>query len=87
MPANGDTANKIGTYMVAVLARTHEIPFYIAAPRSTIDRACQDGTGIPIEQRDPSEVTHLNGKTSGPGRRKGPQSRLRRHAQQVYFRE
>ena len=60
--ANGDTANKIGTYMVAVLARTHEIPFYVAAPRSTIDPGLADGSGIPIEQRDPKEVTHLFGK-------------------------
>lgn len=64
--ANGDTANKIGTYMVAVLAWTHNIPFYIAAPRSTIDQGLQDGSGIPIEQRDPSEVTHLNGKRVAP---------------------
>ena len=64
--ANGDTANKIGTYMVAVLAWTHGIPFYIAAPRSTIDQGLQDGAGIPIEQRDPSEVTHLNGKRIAP---------------------
>ncbi len=57
--ANGDTANKIGTYMVAVLAKTHDVPFYVAAPRSTIDPALPDGTGIPIEQRDPKEVTHF----------------------------
>ncbi len=64
--ANGDTANKIGTYMVAVLARTHEVPFYIAAPRSTIDPGLPDGNGIPIEQRDPKEVTHLFGKQVAP---------------------
>lgn len=64
--ANGDTANKIGTYMVAVLAKTHDIPFYIAAPRSTIDPGLSDGNAIPIEQRDPSEVTHLNGKLIAP---------------------
>jgi methylthioribose-1-phosphate isomerase len=64
--ANGDTANKIGTYMVAVLAWTHNVPFYIAAPRSTIDPELQDGSGIPIEQRDPSEVTNLNGKRIAP---------------------
>ncbi|MEN6439784.1 MAG: S-methyl-5-thioribose-1-phosphate isomerase [Syntrophobacter sp.] len=64
--ANGDTANKIGTYMVAVLARTHEIPFYVAAPRSTIDPTLSDGNGIPIEQRDPAEVTHLNGRRIAP---------------------
>jgi methylthioribose-1-phosphate isomerase len=64
--ANGDTANKIGTYMVAVLARTHDIPFYVAAPRSTIDPGLPDGTGIPIEHRDPREVTHLLGKRMAP---------------------
>ncbi|MFZ2447636.1 MAG: S-methyl-5-thioribose-1-phosphate isomerase [Syntrophobacteraceae bacterium] len=64
--ANGDTANKIGTYMVAVLARTHDIPFYIAAPRSTIDPTLSDGSGIPIEQRDPAEVTHHNGRQVAP---------------------
>jgi methylthioribose-1-phosphate isomerase len=64
--ANGDTANKIGTYMVAVLARTHDVPFYIAAPRSTIDPGLPDGSGIPIEQRDPREVTHFNGKRVAP---------------------
>ena len=64
--ANGDTANKIGTYMVAVLARTHDVPFYVAAPRSTIDPALPDGSGIPIEHRDPKEVTHLLGKRIAP---------------------
>ncbi|MCX7891814.1 MAG: S-methyl-5-thioribose-1-phosphate isomerase [Burkholderiales bacterium] len=55
--ANGDTANKIGTYALAVLAARHGLPFYVAAPLSTIDRAIADGSGIPIEERDPSEVT------------------------------
>ena len=64
--ANGDTANKIGTYMVAVLARTHDIPFYVAAPRSTVDPGLTDGDGIPIEHRDPKEVTHLFGKQVAP---------------------
>lgn len=64
--ANGDTANKIGTYMVAVLARLHDVPFYVAAPLSTIDPTLPDGSGIPIEQRDPKEVTHLNGKLMAP---------------------
>ena len=64
--ANGDTANKIGTYMVAVLARTHDIPFYVAAPRSTIDPTLSDGGGIPIEQRDASEVTHFFGRQVAP---------------------
>jgi methylthioribose-1-phosphate isomerase len=57
--ANGDTANKIGTYMVAVLARQHSIPFYVAAPVSTIDRSIPGGEHIPIEERDPREVTHV----------------------------
>ena len=59
--ANGDTANKIGTYSVAVLAREHKIPFYVAAPLSTIDLKTADGSGIPIEERNAREVTHLNG--------------------------
>ena len=59
--ANGDVANKIGTYPVAVLARQHDIPFYVAAPLSTLDLKIPDGSYIPIEQRDPSEVTHIGG--------------------------
>lgn len=54
---NGDTANKIGTYSLAVLAAHHEIPFYVVAPTSTLDRATPDGSGIPIEERDPTELT------------------------------
>lgn len=66
--ANGDTANKIGTYSLAVLAEAHEIPFYVAAPRSTIDRAMHDGDGIPIEERDAREVVTLGGiQTAPPG--------------------
>src|ERR1700741_394147 len=57
--ANGDVANKIGTYTVAVLAKEHNIPFYVAAPISTVDLATPDGNGIPIEQRNAKEVTHL----------------------------
>ena len=57
--ANGDTANKIGTYTLAVLAREHGVPFYVAAPVSTIDLATPDGSHIPIEERDPREVTHF----------------------------
>jgi methylthioribose-1-phosphate isomerase len=57
--ANGDVANKIGTYTVAVLAREHGIPFYVAAPISTVDLATPDGAHIPIEERDAREVTHL----------------------------
>lgn len=56
---NGDTANKIGTYMVAVLARQHDIPFYVAAPISTIDLSIPSGEEIPIEERDAREVTHM----------------------------
>ncbi|MEO8042303.1 MAG: S-methyl-5-thioribose-1-phosphate isomerase [Acidobacteriota bacterium] len=57
--ANGDVANKIGTYMVAVLAKRHGIPFYVAAPLSTVDLNCPTGEEIPIEERDIREVTHL----------------------------
>jgi len=64
--ANGDVANKIGTYTVAVLAKEHGIPFYVAAPFSTIDLATPDGSGIPIEQRNPREVTHFAGKLVTP---------------------
>lgn len=55
--ANGDVANKIGTYTVSVLAREHAVPFYVAAPFSTVDRTLADGDAIPIEERDSSEVT------------------------------
>src|SRR5207248_8935096 len=64
--ANGDVANKIGTYTVAVLAKEHGIPFYVAAPWSTIDLATSNGDHIPIEQRSPREVTHLAGKQITP---------------------
>jgi len=64
--ANGDVANKVGTYTVAVLAKEHGIPFYVAAPWSTVDLATPDGDGIPIEQRSPREVTHLAGKQIVP---------------------
>lgn len=57
--ANGDTANKIGTYMVAVLAREHNIPFYVAAPVTTLDLSIPSGEQIPIEERDPMEITHI----------------------------
>ncbi len=59
--ANGDVANKIGTYSVAVLAKAHNIPFYVAAPYSTIDLNTKSGDQIPIEQRNPSEVTSIHG--------------------------
>jgi methylthioribose-1-phosphate isomerase len=64
--ANGDTANKIGTYGVAVLAREHNIPFYVAAPLSTIDLDTPDGGGIPIEERSAREVTHVGGSQVAP---------------------
>ena len=64
--ANGDTANKIGTYGVSILAKEHGIPFYVAAPWATIDIATAHGDLIPIEQRDPREVTHSNGKQMTP---------------------
>ncbi len=64
--ANGDTANKIGTYTVAVLAREHKVPFYVAAPLSTIDLATPDGDQIPIEERDHREVTHLGSSRLTP---------------------
>jgi len=57
--ANGDTANKIGTYSVAVLAREHNIPFYVAAPISTLDLSMKSGDEIPIEERNKREVTHV----------------------------
>ncbi|MCE5212231.1 MAG: S-methyl-5-thioribose-1-phosphate isomerase [Deltaproteobacteria bacterium] len=66
--ANGDTANKIGTYSLAVLARAHHIPFYIAAPVSTIDFSLKTGEGIPIEERKSEEVTHFSGVCSAPGK-------------------
>ncbi len=64
--ANGDTANKIGTYAVSILAKEHGIPFYVAAPWATIDVNTASGDLIPIEQRDPHELTHINGKQMTP---------------------
>jgi methylthioribose-1-phosphate isomerase len=64
--ANGDTANKIGTYSLAVLARAHNIPFYVAAPQSTIDVSLKTGIAIPIEERKNEEVTHFKGVRSAP---------------------
>jgi methylthioribose-1-phosphate isomerase len=64
--ANGDTANKIGTYTVAVLAKEHGIPFYVAAPISTIDLSLPDGSRIPIEERAPREVTHSGERQLAP---------------------
>ncbi|MGH9055759.1 MAG: s-methyl-5-thioribose-1-phosphate isomerase, partial [Acidimicrobiales bacterium] len=59
--ANGDVANKVGTYPLAVLARFHQVPFYVAAPVSTIDLACPSGAAIPVEQRDGEEVATVRG--------------------------
>src|SRR5260370_17825421 len=64
--ANGDVANKIGTYTVAVLAKEHEIPFFVAAPISTVDLATPDDPKIPIHQRNPAEVTHIAGQPITP---------------------
>jgi methylthioribose-1-phosphate isomerase len=64
--ANGDVANKIGTYSVAVLAKEHGIPFYVAAPFSTVDLETPDGSRIPIEQRSAREVTHIGGQAIAP---------------------
>jgi methylthioribose-1-phosphate isomerase len=73
--ANGDVANKVGTYTVAVLAKEHGIPFYVAAPLSTIDLATPDGSGIPIEERPDREVTHV-----GPSRLTPEGARIRNPA-------
>ena len=64
--ANGDAANKIGTYGVAVLAAAHDIPFYVAAPTSTFDQSLATGADIPIEERDPEEVTDGFGRRTAP---------------------
>jgi methylthioribose-1-phosphate isomerase len=64
--ANGDVANKIGTYPIAVMAARHGVPFYVAAPRSTIDPDTPTGAGITIEERDPDEVTHVGGSAVAP---------------------
>jgi len=64
--ANGDVANKIGTYAIAVLAKRHGIPFYVAGPTSSIDLNCPSGKEIPIEQRDAKEVSHIFGKALAP---------------------
>jgi methylthioribose-1-phosphate isomerase len=64
--ANGDVANKVGTYTVAILAKEHGIPFYVAAPISTIDMETPDGSKIPIEQRNAREVTHIGGRQMTP---------------------
>ena len=64
--ANGDAANKIGTYSIAVLAKAHSIPFYVAAPKSTFDLSIETGEDIPIEERGSEEITHGFGKQTAP---------------------
>lgn len=64
--ANGDVANKIGTYVLAILAHAHGLPFFVAAPTSTVDLSLRSGEAIPIEQRDPAEVTHFQGIQVAP---------------------
>jgi methylthioribose-1-phosphate isomerase len=64
--ANGDVANKIGTYPLAVLARRHNVPFYVAAPLSSVDLTCETGEQIPIEQRSSGELTEFGGKQLTP---------------------
>jgi methylthioribose-1-phosphate isomerase len=64
--ANGDTANKIGTYGLAILAAAHLVPFYVVAPSSTFDRSLPEGEAIPIEERPAHEVTHIGGVTIAP---------------------
>lgn len=66
--ANGDTANKIGTYSLAVLANAHDIPFYVAAPYSTIDLSLEDGSSIAIEERNPEEITMIGSKKIAPSK-------------------
>ncbi len=75
--ANGDVANKIGTYTVAVLAKEHGLPFYVAAPTSTIDLATPDGAHIPIEERNEREVTHMGSSTADACRGTHSQSGVR----------
>jgi methylthioribose-1-phosphate isomerase len=64
--ANGDVANKVGTYSLAVLAQHHHVPFYVAAPVSTVDLACPDGSAIPVERRSGDEVTEIGGIRVAP---------------------
>ena len=78
--ANGDFANKIGTYTVAMMAKAHNVPFYVAAPLSTIDLATADGAAIPIEQRNPKEVTHMGPIRLDAGGRQHLEPRIRRDA-------
>ncbi len=81
--ANGDVANKIGTYSVAVLAKENGVPFYVAAPISTLDLTLASGDLIPIERRPDAEVTHVFGTAVAPRRHAGRESGLRRNAQSL----
>ncbi len=72
--ANGDVANKIGTYSVAVLANANHVPFYVAAPMSTIDFKLASGQQIPIEERSAREVVEIHGKRTAPEGHSGPTS-------------
>ena len=83
--ANGDTANKIGTYTLAVLANENHVPFYVAAPLSTIDHSVPSGDGIPIEERAPEEVTHIQGIPHSRARSPGGQPGFRRDAAPVHL--
>jgi S-methyl-5-thioribose-1-phosphate isomerase len=84
--ANGDTANKIGTYTLAVLAQRHGIPFYVAAPLSTFDPKIPDGSHITIEERPGSEVTGYRDRRWAPEGRLGAQPGVRRHARRAHHR-
>ena len=85
--ANGDTANKIGTYGVAILAAAHHIPFFVAAPSTHLrPRPCADGTRIPIEERNADEITTASANRTAPDRRQDLQPRLRRDARRPHRR-
>ena len=78
--ANGDVANKIGTYSIAVLAKENSVPFYVAAPISTLDLSLTSGDDIPIEERDPREVLEYAGVGVAPEGVKAAHPGIRRHA-------
>ena len=84
--ANGDVANKIGTYSVAVLAKENNVPFYVAAPISTLDLTLASGDQIPIEQRAAAEVTHVHGVPVAPRRHGGREPRIRHYAESLRHR-
>ena len=82
---NGDVANKIGTYNLAVLAKENGIPFYVAAPTSTFDPATATGDEIEIEEHDESEIARLRRRQDGAGRNRRVQSGVRRYAESVRY--